>query len=183
MRMHYFNPRSPCGERRVDLKQEYGIIIISIHAPRAGSDERPCKAHLHDHISIHAPRAGSDDGDTVNVVEKIDDFNPRSPCGERPQSTAQTRRPQTHFNPRSPCGERRWYWWLRTPYSSFQSTLPVRGATRSAQRAGWYSSISIHAPRAGSDARSASGFKRLSRFQSTLPVRGATPAFRRSRSN
>ena len=32
-------------------------------------------------------------------------FNPRSPCGERPQEAGE-RRPRGYFNPRSPCGER-----------------------------------------------------------------------------
>ena len=36
-----FNPRSPCGERRIP--RSLGVIKgdISIHAPRAGSDSRP----------------------------------------------------------------------------------------------------------------------------------------------
>ena len=57
---------------------------ISIHAPRAGSDVRD--GHRPDHgrgISIHAPRAGSDARN--RVIPPIEwDFNPRSPCGERP---------------------------------------------------------------------------------------------------
>ena len=37
------------------------FIPISIHAPREGSDERPCHRHgAIRHISIHAPREGSD---------------------------------------------------------------------------------------------------------------------------
>ena len=56
----YFNPRSPCGERR-----HSGLF-------------RPCQAP----ISIHAPRAGSDIcGTEASQCSK--DFNPRSPCGER----------------------------------------------------------------------------------------------------
>ena len=124
-----------------------------------------------------------------------------------------------NFNPRSPCGER------PAPQSTddmdeiFQSTLPVRGATLAhliplamprisihAPRAGSdpYNAvhiqslmpISIHAPRAGSDRdyKSGDNTKRISihapragsdggyipqrrqffLFQSTLPVRGAT---------
>ena len=57
----YFNPRSPCGERLFPL-----VIIpfndcISIHAPRAGSDEDDANIKIvRAEISIHAPRAGSD---------------------------------------------------------------------------------------------------------------------------
>ena len=57
----YFNPRSPCGERHDSLLAEaFPEFVISIHAPRAGSDE--FKTYLR--------------GEEVN-------FNPRSPCGER----------------------------------------------------------------------------------------------------
>ena len=33
-----FNPRSPCGERQIIELLETKIILISIHAPRVGSD-------------------------------------------------------------------------------------------------------------------------------------------------
>ena len=36
----YFNPRSPCGERRIDGKGTITVDIISIHAPRVGSDKK-----------------------------------------------------------------------------------------------------------------------------------------------
>ena len=38
-------------------------------------------------ISIHAPLAGCDLGDTADFIKKID-FNPRTPCGVRPDSIA-----------------------------------------------------------------------------------------------
>ena len=124
-------------------------------------------------ISIHAPRVGSDeDLDAMTPEER--NFNPRSPCGERPGlrgvvhfqlgisihaprvgSDVSVRKEEfygNNFNPRSPCGER--------PSSSrkkglnclFQSTLPVWGAT----------------------AQSLYGAAEDEEFQSTLPVWGAT---------
>ena len=60
-----------------------GGRYISIHAPRAGSDLVALAIHTIYIISIHAPRAGSDLGVNVNVFYGAD-FNPRSPCGERP---------------------------------------------------------------------------------------------------
>ena len=56
-----FNPRSPCGERLVvdNLNAEDGYI--SIHAPLAGSDRRRPGRSPGPDISIHAPLAGSDD--------------------------------------------------------------------------------------------------------------------------
>ena len=56
----YFNPRSPCGERRDQGSHPAGNLPISIHAPRVGSD--PLRR--------------------VQFVRVLD-FNPRSPCGER----------------------------------------------------------------------------------------------------
>ena len=79
-------------------------------------------------ISIHAPRAGSDwqgGGESRNH----DDFNPRSPCGERPVTTVKPKNTYADFNPRSPCGER------------LGATILIPVGTE----------ISIHAPRAGSD--------------------------------
>ena len=123
------------------------------------------------------------------------------------------------FNPRSPCGERQKPIHLNHSIKLFQSTLPVRGATFvqnghcphiqisiHAPRAGsdatqhaigvvaWFISIhapragsdhttnptvrlvriSIHAPRAGSDVEDSTMISCITPFQSTLPVRGAT---------
>ena len=57
-------------------------------------------------ISIHAPRAGSDAAGVTASAASADNFNPRSPCGERLAD-----------------GGTALYGIL------FQSTLPVRGAT------------------------------------------------------
>ena len=125
-----FNPRSPCGERPAASSGKGEGQRISIHAPRAGSDiAHKSKFVNTKSISIHAPRAGSDAG-TKNLPQ----------IGHE------------HFNPRSPCGER----------------------LHQGNRRGFIACISIHAPRAGSD----DVFPTISRvalqFQSTLPVRGAT---------
>ena len=58
--MDYFNPRSPCGERRKSRGSRRLLSAISIHALLAESDQsRVCAAIQTAH------------------------FNPRSPCGER----------------------------------------------------------------------------------------------------
>ena len=154
---------------------------------------------LHFPISIHAPREGSD------IIAKrrprvVKYFNPRSPCGERPE-TQNAYKMQQDFNPRSPRGERpqrRCYpvttAWIsihapragsdQTPDGAtngiglFQSTLPVRGATTRVCKKGRGHNISIHAPRAGSDRPYRRGTPPSTEFQSTLPVRGATRASR-----
>ena len=123
----YFNPRSPCGERRL-----LGIVEVNdcYFNPRSPCGERPgllLPSIQRMGISIHAPLAGSDRSFRTSY-DLVDYFNPRSPCGERPylllfissgetfQSTlplrGATRQPcrpsrqPRYFNPRSPCGER-----------------------------------------------------------------------------
>ena len=56
--------------------------LISIHAPRAGSDVADLLRAGYVEISIHAPRAGSDRLLPCNTQFRSY-FNPRSPCGER----------------------------------------------------------------------------------------------------
>ena len=104
-----------------------GVHQISIHAPRAGRDVDRAGGAAGHHISIHAPRAGRD---FLRLSRGLSggNFNPRAPCGARPPSTA-----------------------FASRLSKFQSTRPVRGATRPGQRDGCGEPISIHAPRAGRD--------------------------------
>ena len=78
------------------------------------------------------------------------DFNPRSPCGER-HEVLKHYGAGTNFNPRSPCGERRKDSNLGDLVLKFQSTLPMRGATQLIFHLLDYYRISIHAPHAGSD--------------------------------
>ena len=53
--------------------------LISIHAPRVGSDTSVAAAlNIEALISIHAPRVGSDIGHSINSSNNIN-FNPRSP--------------------------------------------------------------------------------------------------------
>ena len=111
-------------------------------------------------ISIHAPRAGSDEDIPFVSFEQPDDFNPRSPCGERRYRLGSGGNEPVNFNPRSPCGERPDYLPLFETKKEFQSTLPVRGATWDPPAGGRDRLISIHAPRAGSDY----GFDQIGRF-------------------
>ena len=101
-----FNPRSPCGERRVATLGRRQRGSISIHAPRVGSD------------GLSRMRRGNDG-----------DFNPRSPCGERLTDIIrsvtirgfQSTLPVWGATPTQ----------MIQPYGTtlFQSTLPVWGAT------------------------------------------------------
>ena len=124
---------------------------ISIHAPRVGSDlAGMSEDHARRLISIHAPRVGSD-VPRANGSRMILNFNPRSPCGERPQvATALPSR--TQFQSTLPVWGATYLCQRCLRYGKFQSTLPVWGAT-SARNSHWCAvGISIHAPRVGSDA-------------------------------
>ena len=61
-----------------------------------------------------------------------------------------------------------------TQQGEFQSTLPLRGATRNIRRTIANKQISIHAPLTGSDFFPQCCAKWQTSFQSTLPLRGAT---------
>ena len=78
----HFNPRSPHGERHGWTIKLTTTLLISIHAPRTGSDGGLDCFHLLLGISIHAPRTGSDSSGDYRVRNGRN-FNPRSPHGER----------------------------------------------------------------------------------------------------
>ena len=82
--------------------------------------------------------------------------------------------PVTNFNPRSPYGERPPNCWPTAKRRLFQSTLPLRGATRRIGPTGTESPN--FNPRSPYGERRSISFnpKKSKRFQSTLPLRGAT---------
>ena len=102
-----FNPRSPCGERLIGLPKTFIYAVISIHAPRAGSDHDVLYLYAVYAISIHAPRAGSDKG-AVNPLVSEYNISIHAPRAGSDIFNS----PESSFKHR------------------FQSTLPVRGATQ-----------------------------------------------------
>ena len=100
-------------------------------------------------ISIHALLAESDRLDLILSPFSID-FNPRSPCGERPIG-ARGYPLHRHFNPRSPCGERPFFYCHILTGTLFQSTLSLRRATCWTFYGSTCFRISIHALLAESD--------------------------------
>ena len=103
----HFNPRTPCGVRQPLLPNRakrtifqsthpvWGATLcdvlrrpvrdISIHAPRVGCDQIDKRTQQRWYISIHAPRVGCDCRGRY-VRRSRNNFNPRTPCGVRPQS-------------------------------------------------------------------------------------------------
>ena len=124
----YFNPRSPCGERHDSLLAEaFPEFVISIHAPRAGSDVNKPYLLLSMEISIHAPRAGSDFFTAIGQRKKgISIHAPRAGSDGFPAALMFCATISIHAPRAGSDAKRKW----------------LRGEIKD---------ISIHAPRAGSD--------------------------------
>ena len=171
----YFNPRSPHGERQYARDLAAKICLISIHAPRTGSDRRAdCRQLRHAH------------------------FNPRSPHGERRDFRCAARRGRQEFQSTLPARGATGKHPNSLANLKFQSTLPARGATlfrcaKSLQKIHFnprsphgerHSSRTTLDPRTDFNPRSPHGERRqravrelhVVLFQSTLPARGATPS-------
>ena len=123
----HFNPRSPCGERRVAIWRSCAILSFQSTLPVRGATKRLKRSRIRETFQSTLPVRGATRLRTT-ACSVEEDFNPRSPCGERPS------------HPR-----------LCPKCYIFQSTLPVRGATLYAPSLLRIKRISIHAPRAGSD--------------------------------
>ena len=121
-----FNPRSPHGERQRLHRRERRLLLISIHAPRTGSDDITGERLVSEEFQSTLPARGAT-GTTA----------PTATYGQF-QSTLPARG-ATHP--------------LRHHHIAvlFQSTLPARGATMMHPRRSAKVKISIHAPRTGSD--------------------------------
>ena len=169
----YFNPRSPCGERHLAARMQRPSHPFQSTLPvRGATSPHFQRNRAFAQFQSTLPVRGATPDDSRRYVCGSD-FNPRSPCGERPgfspavsrkasfQSTLPVRG-ATHVNRATDLAIK------------FQSTLPVRGATYTVDQFREMFTISIHAPRAGSDRFPAPCITVYFRFQSTLPVRGAT---------
>ncbi len=146
----YFNPRAPCGARRIGRNMLEALVNISIHAPLAGRDqELLCQQRSQCNFNPRAPCGARHRWH--RQFRGSGDFNPRAPCGaRRPLPSCPDRRP--HFNPRAPCGARL----VRLSFFAMAGT------------------ISIHAPLAGRDRTRLCSIRSAAVFQSTRPLRGAT---------
>ena len=190
-----FQSTLPVGGATCSSGSASSCVVISIHAPRGGSDWIPGRtpafvstfqstlpvggATISDlvvynkpKISIHAPRGGSDDIYSCWDMGLL--ISIHAPRGGSDGCRPAPGRSQQHFNPRSPWGERRHSAGGSVPAPPFQSTLPVGGATASVNRTFAKLAISIHAPRGGSDRKVGGKVRKKIVFQSTLPVGGAT---------
>ena len=105
-RTQHFNPRTPCGVRRVGITSFFtGILFQSTHPLRGATCRSSIRNSPPYRISIHAPLAGCDGSFGAPAC------------------------PPTYFNPRTPCGVRRIPLKISGIPFLFQSTHPLRGAT------------------------------------------------------
>ena len=162
-----FNPRAPCGARRVSapanpltfafqstrpMRGATGCAVgfdvpvsVSIHAPHAGRDCRMIVSEPVEGVSIHAPHAGRDP-----IIWIARETSPMF------QST------------RPVWGATDMYMHLCTN-RSFQSTRPVWGATAANHHVPNRDLVSIHAPRVGRDVDQAAPLCPLQSFNPRAP--------------
>ena len=161
--------RATKQDRPTNLQQ-----TISIHALLAESDSRKAAMGKPTLISIHAllaesdlavPHLGKRDIRFLSTLSlrratphinmmgaPVDNFYPRSPCGERREYWVGGYGTANNFYPRSPCGERPPAVIKNsTAFSVFLSTLSLRRATSALLAIHVKSRISIHALLAESD--------------------------------
>ena len=190
-----FNPRAPCGARRVHRRVRFQHCNFN---PRA-----PCGARLcHGTGRVKAPKFQSTrpvwgaTNPSLRQLAQRTYFNPRAPCGARrstktsdggttyisihaprvgrdPMFPSQPL-PCIYFNPRAPCGARPNKNLALLDQVVFQSTRPVWGATYAVAQNLFGDCISIHAPRVGRDVDAVRTAVHNILFQSTRPVWGAT---------
>ena len=169
-----FNPRSPCGERPFSLSLPSYSLMISIHAPRAGSDAGsdldkrmteifqstlPVRGatlviqlvYTTLRISIHAPRAGSDTTE-IDIAVRAMLFQSTPPVRGATLYLRILQLGSRDFNPRPPCGGR-----LFSRHAAFAVLMdfnprpPCGGRLCAELGINISDRISIHAPRAGGD--------------------------------
>ena len=124
----YFNPRSPHGERHTSRGKRVPQLPFQSTLPARGATQASNCIVQHEQFQSTLPARGATRCERVSEQAAVD-FNPRSPHGERRLPLRTVRQP-----------------------ARFQSTLPARGATAGVQGISVAAlSISIHAPRTGSD--------------------------------
>ena len=86
------------------LKCSFSSVLFQSTLPLRGATNPSPIMECGRHISIHTPLAGSDPAPYGRGTAP-QNFNPHSPCGERPEN-ASIPHVSPNFNPHSPCGER-----------------------------------------------------------------------------
>ena len=104
--LNNFYPRSPCGERPHNTKNNCIDCCISIHALLAESDENGEAKTENITLFLSTLSLRRATNLPSKPIERKLYFYPRSPCGERPLFSLLRDLLHNDFYPRSPCGER-----------------------------------------------------------------------------
>ena len=145
-----FNPRSPCGERREEEIRAAQSQEFQSTLPVWGATTSSNSFLLPRLFQSTLPVWGATKA--LMLKRQIDsNFNPRSPCGERPKQKHQHNQLLKISIHAPRVGSDQLSRTFSVATSKFQSTLPVWGATGSSSPSSQISKISIHAPRVGSD--------------------------------
>ena len=123
----YFNPRPPCGGRHSGILSDEEFAAFQSTPPVRGATIEQIFISRRTKISIHAPRAGGDNKVTM-LRDKATDFNPRPPCGGR-RSVLFSGNKLIRFQSTPPVRGATLFCLGLYSNMPFQSTPPVRGAT------------------------------------------------------
>ena len=145
----YFNPRTPCGVRLILHLRRAGHILFQSTHPLRGATRPSMQAKTAGNISIHAPLAGCDESRRSPAETGLISIHaPLAGCDKK-KTGHKARRIISIHAPLAGCDPR--YPARRPTPGGFQSTHPLRGATRPPDTAQPRFAISIHAPLAGCD--------------------------------
>ena len=170
-RRQHFNPRSPRGERRRTSSLSAPVIVFQSTLPAWGATSQHASFYETCLISIHAPRVGSDPR-AENLVPRAV-FQSTLPAWGATMDVRFNRLDRIFQSTLPAWGATNRY---KAVYRDFMISIhaPRVGSDHYHRRGRADREISIHAPRVGSD----SGASRMSPvsfvFQSTLPAWGAT---------
>ena len=151
-----FNPRAPCGARPGHRRRAVNRQTFQSTRPVRGATESHINIDSQTFVSIHAPRAGRDSKGIYICTMAAVCFNPRAPCGARLQlvhkhpggHSVSIHAPRAGRDPGPADVSATFLVSIHAPragrdqlikchcffLSKFQSTRPVRGATRSSAR-------------------------------------------------
>ena len=129
-RIPYFNPRTPCGVRRQLLSVSSPHIGFQSTHPMRGATNGSASNTTGYTISIHAPHAGCDHLQGLGASLGTN-FNPRTPCGVRPNCSDVCYLCKQQFQSTHPMRGATDVRTFSVLLDKFQSTHPMRGATLS----------------------------------------------------
>ena len=170
----YFNPRSPWGERPPAMQPHNDMYTFQSTLPVGGATNLAAGFRRIGEISIHAPRGGSDRQGAV-PLERGGVISIHAPRGGSDNHDPDAILLHKTFQSTLPVGGATGLAQPDNPLYGFQSTLPVGGATATGADARFCKSPDFN-PRSpwGERPQASICVSQSSRFQSTLPVGGAT---------